>query len=112
MAHVLKYLPTIAVFSRTNFVFCIFNFATVGRQVWFEIMDWDFDRKQNLKDNTISDSDLYLALSSKEKLYPFLDTNVLTDGVYLSYGQFMRIYLKTGDAPNGRGFKGAYKTSK
>lgn len=112
MAHVLKYLPTIAVFPCTNFVFCIFNFATVGRQVWFEIMDWDFDRKQNLKDNTISDSDLYLALSSKEKLYPFLDTNVLTDGVYLSYGQFMRIYLKTGDAPNGRGFKGAYKTSK
>lgn len=75
-------------------------------------MDWDFDRKQNLKDNTIPDSDLYLALSSKEKLYPFLDANVLTDGVYLSYGQFMRIHLKTGDAPNGRGFKGTYKTSK
>lgn len=55
---------------------------------------------------------MYLFLNNKEKLYPLQDANVLTDGIYLSYGEFMRIYLKTVDAPNGRGFRGTYKTSK
>lgn len=60
----------------------------------------------------MTNSDFYLFLGNKEKLYPLQDANVLTDGVYLSYGEYMRIHLKTGDAPNGRGFKGTYKTSK
>lgn len=84
---------------------------TVGRQVWFELTDWDFYKRQNLEENTISDTDLYLFLSNKGKLYPLQDATILTDGVYLSYGEYMRIHLKTGDAPNGRGFKGTYKTS-
>ncbi len=80
--------------------------------MWLEIMDWNFDNKEDLEKNTISSTDLYLFLSNKEKLYPLRDGNVLTDGVYLSYGEYMRIHLKTGDAPNGRGFRGTYKTSK
>lgn len=85
--------------------------CVVGREVWFELTDWDLNKRQSLEENTISESDLYLILSKEGKLYPFQDSNILTDGVYLSYGEFMEIHLQTGDAPNGRGFKGFYKTS-
>lgn len=83
----------------------------VGRQVWFELTDWDFNKRQSIEENTISESDLYLFLSNKGKLYPLLDSSILTDGVYLSYAEHMKIHLRTGDAPNGKGFKGLYKTS-
>lgn len=93
------------------FIF-ITKFTAVDRRVWFEITEWDFDKRRDTERSVGSDSDFYLALSNTQKVHPFQNENILTDGVYLSYGEYMRIHFKTGDAPNGRGFKGVYKTGK
>jgi len=74
--------------------------------------EWDFDKRQSLEENSISESNLYLLLSEKKKLYPLQDPSILTDGVYLSYGEYMKIHLQTGDLPNGKGFYGIYRASK
>lgn len=58
------------------------------------------------------ESDLSLFLGNKDKIRPFEHKSVLSDGAYLSYGEFIKIFFRTGDLPAGRGFKARYKTGK
>lgn len=77
--------------------------APQGKKVWLEIIDYEL----------IDDSALYIDLGGDAgELKPFHLFNQLNDGVFLSKNERMKVRIKTGQYPKGKGFKGIYKTSK
>lgn len=75
--------------------------APLGRKVWIEFQDFD------IRDDALVTVDL---LDGSGEVQPFVIPRVFSDGAYLSRGERMRVSLKTGAHPEGRGFKLVYRT--
>ncbi|XP_059617745.1 uncharacterized protein LOC132262482 [Phlebotomus argentipes] len=73
--------------------------APIGRKVWLEFSDFDI----------IDDASVIIDLGDGE-FHPFTATNVLNDGVFLSAFEKLKVVLRTGFRPRGRGFRAVYKT--
>uniref|UniRef100_A0A1B0GQ85 Uncharacterized protein n=1 Tax=Phlebotomus papatasi TaxID=29031 RepID=A0A1B0GQ85_PHLPP len=73
--------------------------APLGRKIWLEFTDFDI----------IDDASVIIDLGDGE-FHPFTVSNVLNDGVFLSAFEKLKISLKTGTRPRGRGFRATYKT--
>ncbi|CAH0385765.1 unnamed protein product [Bemisia tabaci] len=81
--------------------------APAGKKVWLEILEYDMGfpdedafKEEKLKINVGADDTAF---------EPFQISHFLNDGAFLSYGEELRLHLKTGRSPQGRGFKAAYK---
>lgn len=75
--------------------------------MWLEILEYDMGfpdedafKEEKLKINVGADDTAF---------EPFQISHFLNDGAFLSYGEELRLHLKTGRSPQGRGFKAAYK---
>lgn len=75
--------------------------APLGRKVWVEFTDFD------LRDDALVVVDLG---DGTGEMQPFVEQRVHTDGAYMSRAEKMRISLRTGAHPEGRGFKLVYRT--
>lgn len=75
--------------------------APLGRKVWIEFTDFD------VRDDALVLVDLG---DGQGDLQPFVQDRVHSDGAYLSRGERMRVTLRTGAHPEGRGFKLAFRT--
>lgn len=76
--------------------------APLGRKVWIEFVDYD------VRDDALVTVDLG---DGGGELKPFAHQRVQTDGAYMSKGEKLRIILRTGAHPEGRGFKLVYRTA-
>ncbi|GAB0092216.1 C-type lectin-like [Sergentomyia squamirostris] len=74
--------------------------APIGKKVWLEFIDFDI----------IDDVSVIIDLGDGE-FHPFSVKNVLNDGVFLSAFEKLKVILRTGLKPKGRGFKATYKTT-
>lgn len=75
--------------------------APLGRIVWIEFTEYD------LRDDALVTIDLG---DGAGELQPFGSGRVRTNGAYLSRADRMRISLRTGAHPEGKGFKLVFKT--
>lgn len=75
--------------------------APLGRRVWIEFTDFD------IRDDALVTVDLG---DGAGEMQPFAHERVHTDGSYMSRGEKMRISLRTGAHPKGRGFRLVYRT--
>lgn len=75
--------------------------APLGRRVWIEFTDFD------IRDDALVMVDLG---DGAGEMQPFAHERVHTDGSYMSRGEKMRISLRTGAHPEGRGFRLAFRT--
>jgi hypothetical protein len=75
--------------------------APIGRKVWLEFNGYDI----------IRDANVHVDLGNGVYLQPFHDGSVIGDGVYLSQSERVKITLKTGANPRGKGFKATFRTS-
>lgn len=75
--------------------------APLGRKVWIEFTDFD------VRDDALVLVDLG---DGQGDLQPFVQDRVHSDGAYLSRGERMRVTLRTGAHPEGRGFKLSFRT--
>ena len=75
--------------------------APIGRKIWMEFNSYDISH----------DAEVKVDLGNGVFIQPFRDENVLGDGVYLSSSEKVRIILRTGGNPIGKGFKVTYRTS-
>lgn len=75
--------------------------APLGRKVWIEFTDFD------IRDDALVMVDLN---DGAGEMQPFAHERVHTDGAYMSQGEKLRIILRTGAHPEGRGFKLAFRT--
>lgn len=78
--------------------------APVGKRVWLEIQDYDFG-------GASGEAFLRLVLGDgSEPFQPFQLPDLLSEGTYVSHGEYLKLHLKTRDNPKGRGFKAFYRT--
>lgn len=75
--------------------------APIGRKIWIEFLAFDIEH----------DAWVNVDLGNGVLFQPLRETNVISDGVYASRGEKIKIYLKTGSSPRGRGFKVVFRTS-
>ncbi|XP_015833125.1 uncharacterized protein LOC103312261 isoform X4 [Tribolium castaneum] len=82
--------------------------APVGKRVWLEFHDYDIERTtlQGRGKNALLEVTL-----GKESLpfEPFESETLLTEGTFLSDEERLKISLRTGDRPSGKGFRAIYK---
>lgn len=88
--------------------------APAGKRVWLEFVQYDLGQGS---DNEITDYNdeaiVELTLGAKsEPFRPFKTGGLLTDGTFVSSGEYLRIDLRTRDNPKGTGYKIMYKTLK
>lgn len=76
-------------------------YAASSRHIWLEFQSF----------NLIRDASVEIDLGNGA-FVPFQLANQLNDGAFVSYQNRITIHLRTGDKPNGFGFKLAYKTCK
>lgn len=76
--------------------------APTGRKVWIEF---------NLFEIT-ADAEVHLDLGDGVVFQPYKDGSNIGDGVYASSNEKLKITIRTGANPRGRGFKVTYRTSK
>lgn len=76
-------------------------YAASNRRIWLEFQSF----------NLIRDASVEIDLGNGP-FVPYQLANQLNDGVFVSYQNRITIHLRTGDKPNGFGFKLTYKTSK
>lgn len=74
--------------------------APIGRKIWLEFNTH----------NLIHDASVYVDLGDGNFLQPFHD-GVIGDGVYVSHSEKVKIALRTGGSPRGKGFKVTFRTS-
>lgn len=79
--------------------------APPGKRIWLEFQDYD------LTDTSEShQTKLLISLSEDSvKFQPFQFQDVLTEGAYISIGEYLNIHLKTKERPKGKGYKALYK---
>lgn len=75
--------------------------APIGRKIWLEFTAYDI----------IQDANTHLDFGDGIYLQPFRDRSIIGDGVFLSHSDRVKINLKTGENPRGKGFKVSFKTS-
>lgn len=76
--------------------------APIGRKIWIEFNSYDINR----------DAEVKVDLGNGVLIQPFRDAHVLGDGVFLSSNEKVKIILRTGSNPIGKGFKITYRSSK
>lgn len=82
---------------------CTYNIqAPIGRKIWLEFLAFDIG----------FDALAYVDLGDGVSLQPFSDTNIISDGVYVSKGERVKIHLRTSSRPRGNGFNVIFRTSK
>ncbi|XP_055685615.1 uncharacterized protein LOC129791455 isoform X2 [Lutzomyia longipalpis] len=72
--------------------------APIGKKIWLEFTDF----------NIIDDASVTIDLGDGE-LHPFSSPHVLNDGVFLSAFEKLKVILRSGARPLGRGFRATYK---
>lgn len=75
-------------------------YAASNRRIWLEFQSF----------NLVRDASVEIDLGNGP-FVPFQLANQLNDGIFVSYQNRITIHLRTGDKPNGVGFKLTYKTS-
>lgn len=75
--------------------------APLGKRVWLELTDYE------ITDDCRLDIDV-----GDGVFVPFIERRHLNDGVFVSRSERLKIRLKSGGKPRGRGFRAIYKTSK
>lgn len=75
--------------------------AAVGRKIWMEFNDFDL----------VNDVFVHIDLGDGTLLQPYQMPNIISDGVYTSKGEKIKILLRTGTQPQGKGFKVTFRTS-
>lgn len=79
--------------------------APSGKRIWLEFEDYNF---KNVSES--NQAKLLLNLGEDAAVFqPFNSENLLTEGVYVSFGEYLNIHLKTEATPEGRGYKAFYK---
>ncbi|KAG5683953.1 hypothetical protein PVAND_013208 [Polypedilum vanderplanki] len=73
--------------------------APIGRKIWIEFLAFDIEH----------DAWVQVDLGDGVLFQPLRDKSIVSDGVYASRGEKVKIYLKTGNNPRGKGFNVAYK---
>lgn len=82
---------------------CSYNIqAPIGRKIWLQFLAFDI----------VSDADVQVDLGDGALLHPFSSKNIISDGVYASRGERVKIHLRTGLSPRGKGFNVIFRTSK
>lgn len=82
---------------------CSYNIqAPIGRKIWIEFLAFNIEH----------DASVYIDLGDGILLQPFRESNEISDGVYASLGERVKILLKTGGNPRGKGFNVIFRTSK
>jgi hypothetical protein len=74
--------------------------APIGKKVWLQFEDFEIFR------DTYVDVDL-----GSGGFRPFQTEHHINDGAFVSMGESLKIRIRTGNEPRGRGFKAIYKTS-
>lgn len=75
--------------------------APLGKRVWLELTDYE------ITDDCVLDIDV-----GDGVFVPFQERRHINDGVFVSRSERLKIRLKSGGRPRGRGFRAIYKTSK
>lgn len=75
--------------------------APIGRKIWLEFDSYDI----------MQDANVYVDLGDGALLQPFRTNNIISDGVFTSRGEKVKIILRTGTSPKGKGFRVTYRTS-
>lgn len=87
--------------SRTTTWCFLYLFDLVSRRVWLDVQDYDIS----------SDAELHVVLGGGEGgLKPYSIPDLISDGIYISAGERMQLTLRTGDAPQGKGYSANYRT--
>lgn len=82
---------------------CTYNIqAPIGRKIWLEFLAFDIG----------FDAIAYVDLGDGVLFQPLSDKNLVSDGVYASKGEHVKIHLRTNSKPQGRGFNVIFRTSK
>lgn len=76
--------------------------APIGRKIWIEFLTFNIEH----------DASVNIDLGDNILLQPFQESTVMSDGVYASLGERVKIYLRTGGSPRGKGFNVVFRTSK
>lgn len=76
--------------------------APMGRKIWIEFNSYDI----------LNDAVVEIDLGNGLLFQPYDNRNVIGDGVFLSRSEKVKIILKTGSNPKGKGFKLTFRTSK
>lgn len=76
--------------------------APIGRKIWIEFLAFNIEH----------DALVHVDLGDGVLLHPFQEPNALSDGVYASLGERVKIYFRTGSNPRGKGFNVIFRTSK
>ncbi|XP_068905882.1 uncharacterized protein [Tenebrio molitor] len=83
--------------------------APVGKRVWLEFQDYDIARHEILERSS-DGAVLELCLGKDSPPFkPFETENLLTEGSFLSQEESLKIILRSGVRPGGRGFRAIYK---
>lgn len=85
--------------------------APPGKRIWLEFRDYDFGATDN--DSKVLNEEAVLKIRLGEEstgFRPYEFPNLLSDGTFISDGEFLKISLKTGAKPVGSGYKATYKT--
>lgn len=85
-----------------HFLDCTYTIiAPTGKKIWLEFNFYNIE------------SDASILVDLGEGLFePYQMNNLISDGAYASKGEKIRIILKTGAHPRGKGFKASFKTCK
>ncbi|XP_060519804.1 uncharacterized protein LOC132698003 isoform X2 [Cylas formicarius] len=87
--------------------------STPGKRVWIEFsdIDLDSDTESETPNNENKETIFELQLSKRSEAFrPFEMEDLLTDGSFISVEETLKIRLRTGAFPKGRGFQAFYKT--
>lgn len=77
--------------------------APAGKRVWLEIEDYDI----------YESNETMLLINLDENfatLQPYQTHDLLSDGTFVSHGEYLNVQLKTKAKPTGKGYKAFYKT--
>lgn len=75
--------------------------APIGRKIWIEFISFEI----------IKDAEVLIDLGEANLLKPFEKAENIADGIFLSRSNKVKIYLRTGSNPRGKGFKLSFRTS-
>lgn len=85
--------------------------APAGKRVWLEIQDYDFRDAKNASAVELGEEMLLIKLSEDSVVFrPYQTPDLLSEGTYVSQGEYLKVQLKTKEKPKGKGYKAIYRT--
>ncbi|KAL7030062.1 hypothetical protein ACKWTF_006501 [Chironomus riparius] len=74
--------------------------APIGRKIWIEFLTFNIEH----------DASVHIDLGDGVLLQPFQDSTIVSDGVFASVGEHVKIFMRTGNSPRGKGFNVVFRT--